>query len=203
MLTRRPSLHSGAIDHSPPLLTEFFGSRRIQRHQSNHGDGNDRRINIRRSAVQASHISGSRKSRASLAYVRSLSMKGLKAGSQHSTNDSVSRSVTDATVERIHVIPYSDLVLRRKLDGGHSLIEATDSGSESEYCWEDAWKLYMQSQTATLKELAARVLECNPQIESTFSRPESETLPVSLLAISYHSVDRCRLCNTLQFVEPR
>ncbi|KAG0559717.1 hypothetical protein KC19_10G125100 [Ceratodon purpureus] len=177
MLTRRPSLHFGAIDQSPPLCTEFVGSHRIQRHKSNHGDGNDRRIDNGRSAIQASHIPGGRKGRASLAYVRGLSMKGLKAGSQQSTKDSVSRSVIDATVERMPVIPYSDLVLRRKLDGGHSLIEATESGSENEYCWEDAWKLYMQSQSVTLKELAARVQECNPQVESASSRPEPETLP--------------------------
>ena len=97
---------------------------------------------------------------------------GPKAGSSSSTNDSVSRSVADA---RMHtVIPYSDLVLRRKLDGGHSLIEAT----ESEYCWEDAWKLYMGSQTATLKELAARMQECK-DIDTTSSCSAPAPLPVS------------------------
>ena len=119
-------------------------------------------------------------------------MKGVKAGSSQqygSTNDSVSRSVTDATVERMHVIPYSDLVLRRKLDGGLSLIEASESGSEREYCWEDAWKLYMQTQTATLKELAARVQECNPQIDTIIASSESAPISVSVLAISCDSVD--------------
>lgn len=188
MLTRRPSLHCGATDQSARLLarpcTDFFGSRRIQCHHNNIGDGSDTRINLP-SSVQASHISGSRKGRASLAYVRSLSRKGLKAA-QQSTNDSVSRSVTDATVERIHVIPYSDLVLRRKLDGGHSLIQASESGSEDEYCWEDAWKLYMKSQKATLKELAARMQECNPQIDSTVadSLPGKAPHTVSMLHLA-------------------
>lgn len=93
------------------------------------------------------------------------------------------------------MIPYSELVLRRKLDGGHALMEATETGSEGECNWEDAWKLYMmQSQTATLKELAARMQECNLPIDTTVACSESP-LPVSLL------VD-ATLCNALQFVEP-
>jgi len=113
--------------------------------------------------------------------MRSLSRKERKAADPTNRDISVSRSVTDeATVERLHVIPYSDLLLRRKLDGGLSLIEASETGSESEYCWEDAWKLYMQSQTGTLKELAGRMQECNPQIDGTVanSLPGGAPLPV-------------------------
>lgn len=133
-------------------------------------------------------------------------MKGVKAGSSQqygSTNDSVSRSVTDATVERMHVIPYSDLVLRRKLDGGLSLIEASESGSEREYCWEDAWKLYMQTQTATLKDLAARVQECNPQIDTIIASSESAPISVPYLDSSDNVVEETRTSTIVDEIQNR
>ena len=160
MLTRRPSLQ---------YQCGLLGNKRSENRGSRRNNGDDRRIDGNfASSIRAS---GSREGRASLAYVRSLSRKELKV--QQESTRSVADAAASTVVERLHVIPYSDLVLKRKLDSGLSLIE-------NENCWEDDWKLYMQSQNATLKELAARVQECNPQSNdsTTVAAPQ---IPVSTL----------------------
>jgi hypothetical protein len=177
MLARRQSFRCAIIDNSPQLSSTFFASRRIPLHSN--GVGIDRRNYFKRVSIKASHVSGSSRNRASLAYVRSLSTKGLKTAKPLTTADSANRSVTETVAERMLVIPYGELVLRRNLDGsGHSLIEASESFSNSR---EEAWKLYMHSQKAALKELSARLEACSPRITSIESGSSTdEPVPVSL-----------------------
>ena len=178
MLTRRSAFHCAPINKSPQLRSPLFVSLRISHHGN--GVGIDGRQYFKRVSIKASHLPGSSRSRASLAYIRSVSIKGLKAEQPSIDTDLVNRSVTDAVAERMPVIPYADLDLQ---NGEHSLFEASDlSVYKSVYCWEEAWKLYMGSQTPILTDLSARVEACNPQITTTIEYGSStdEPAPVSL-----------------------
>ena len=159
MLTRRsPSLSNldifnqkGFENLGAPEVkrSRFLGSPRSEKDCDR--DGGSFRFVKKDAPARASIESRRTSGRASLAYVRSLS-KGQRASSTNSVNKQAGK---------LHVIPYSELILRRKLDGGLSLIDEASELGEGSVCWEEAWKLYMQCQTANLQELSARVRSCN------------------------------------------
>lgn len=181
MLTSRLEFRCGHIDQGPESSSTFFVPRRIPHHSN--GVGVNRRNYFKRVAIQASHEPGiNGRDRASLSYIRSFSIKGLEVGQPSTNADSVNRVVTDTAAERMLVISYANLVLRRRLDEGYRLTEADGSSSSvSADCWEEAWKLHMRSQTAALKVLSAQVEACSPQITKAESDTSTvEPVPVSL-----------------------
>lgn len=129
--------------------SRFLGSPRSEKAWNRDGGAF---IFVKRDASARASIESRRPSgHASLAYVRSLS-KGQRASSTISVNK---------PAEKLLMISYSELILRRKLDGGLSLIDEGSELGEGSVCWEEAWKLYMQCQTANLQELSARVRSCS------------------------------------------